>query len=246
MKTRQKLRKGIILFSFFLFPASFYYLSPVLIIQASAKGIINGSFIMFFLMFVSALILGRGYCGWVCPGAGCQEAIASAKDKPIKKGKFIKWIAWIPWVGAIAFLALKAGGYKRIDFLYQTKYGLSVSDLNSLMAYFVVLLVLIVSPAFIFGKRSFCHHLCWMAPFMILGRKIRNLFQWPSLRLIAVPENCTHCHTCNQICPMSLPVEGMIHKNKLENSECILCGSCIDGCEFDVIKYAFFAKGSSS
>ena len=29
MKDRQKLRKGIILFSFFFFPATFYYLSPV-------------------------------------------------------------------------------------------------------------------------------------------------------------------------------------------------------------------------
>ena len=37
MKTRQKIRKGLILLSFFLFPAIFYYLSPVLIIQASSK-----------------------------------------------------------------------------------------------------------------------------------------------------------------------------------------------------------------
>jgi len=42
MTTRQQIRKGIILFSFFLFPATFYYLSPVLIIQAVSKGIITG------------------------------------------------------------------------------------------------------------------------------------------------------------------------------------------------------------
>ena len=242
MKTRQKVRKGIILFSFFLFPVTFYYASPVLIIQSSAKGIINGSFIMFLLMFVSALFLGRAYCGWVCPGAGCLEAIISARDKNVKKGDYIKWILWIPWIATIGILAVKAGGYKKIDFLYQTKYGISVSDISSLIAYLSVLLLLIVLPAYIFGKRSFCHHLCWMAPFMILGRKTRNIFQWPSLRLAAVPENCTHCHTCTQNCPMSLPVESMMLKNTLENTECILCGSCIDGCEFDVIKYAFFSK----
>jgi len=242
MKSRQKIRTGIILISFFLFPLTFYYLSPVLILQSSAHGIINGSFIMFLLMFISALFLGRGYCGWVCPGAGCQEAIISARDKRVKKGDSIKWVLWIPWIGAIAFLAIKTGGYQKIDFLYQTKYGISLSDLNSLMAYYIVLLLLIVLPSFIFGKRSFCHHLCWMAPFMILGRKIRNIFQWPSLQLSAIPDNCTHCHTCNQTCPMSLPVEGMIHKDKLENSECILCGSCIDACKFDVIKYSFFRR----
>jgi polyferredoxin len=67
MNKRQKIRKGIILFSFFLFPAIFYYLSPVLIIQASSKGIINGSFVVFTLLFFSSLLLGRGYCGWLCP-----------------------------------------------------------------------------------------------------------------------------------------------------------------------------------
>jgi len=92
MKTRQKIRKGIILLSFFLFPATFYYLSPVLIIQASARGIINGSFILFILMFISSLFLGRGYCGWVCPGAGCREAIFLARDKKVTKGDSIKWL----------------------------------------------------------------------------------------------------------------------------------------------------------
>ena len=42
---RQKIRKGVILISFFLFPALFYYLSPALILDASSKGIVNGSFI---------------------------------------------------------------------------------------------------------------------------------------------------------------------------------------------------------
>jgi ferredoxin-type protein NapH len=239
MKSRQKLRKGMILVSFFLFPATFYYLSPVLIIQATVNGIINGSFILFLMMFVSALVLGRGYCGWICPGAGCQEALFSARDKKVLKGDFIKWLIWVPWVGAIIILSIMAGGYSRINFFYQTTHGLSIGDVGGLIAYFSVLLLLIVLPAFLFGKRSFCHHLCWMAPFMILGRKIRNLFEWPSLQLEAKAEKCTHCHTCTENCPMSLPVEGMVLRDRMENSECILCGTCIDGCPSGVIQYTF-------
>lgn len=238
MKSRQKLRQGIILSSFFLFPALFYYLSPVMIIQATQGGIINGSFILFLLMFLSALLLGRAYCGWVCPGAGCQEALFSAREKRVLKGDSIKWLIWIPWVGTIVILAIIGGGYSQVDFFYQTHYGFSIGDLPALIAYLVVLL-LIVLPSFIFGKRSFCHHLCWMAPFMIIGRKIRNLFHWASLRLQAEPEKCTHCHTCTENCPMSLPVETMVHHDRMENSECILCGTCIDGCPSDVIQYAF-------
>ena len=239
MQTRQKLRKGLILFSFFLFPATFYYLSPVIIVQATLNGIVNGSLIMFVLMFVSALFFGRAFCGWVCPGAGCQEAIFTVRGKKIDRGNFIKWIIWVPWICSIAVLAFRRGGYERIDFFYQTHYGLSIGDVSALIAYLCVLFILIVLPAFVVGKRSFCHHMCWMAPFMILGRKIRNRFQWPSLQLNVDPSKCIHCHSCTQSCPMSLAVEKMVEGGALENSECILCGTCVDGCESGVIRFAF-------
>jgi len=237
MKKRQKTRKGIILFSFFLFPVIFYYFSPVLILQASSEGIINGSFILFFFMFGTALFLGRATCGWVCPAGGCQEAIFLARDKKVKSGNYIKWIIWVPWFSSIIFLAVKAGGYKKLDFFFQTTYGLSISDVPSFITYNLVLFLLIVIPAFIFGKRSFCHHLCWMAPFMILGRNMGNFFQWSSLQLQSTPENCIHCHTCTENCPMSLPVEEMVNQETMENSECILCGTCVDGCEESAISF---------
>ena len=239
MKTRQKIRKGLILVSFFLFPATFYYLSPVLIIEASAKGTINGSFILFSLLFISALVLGRGFCGWVCPGAGCQEAIFLSRNKKIFKGDLIKWLIWVPWISIIIITAIKAGGYRQVDFFYQTHHGFSIGDISGLIAYLIVLLLIII-PAFIVGKRSFCHHICWVAPFMILGRKIRNIFNWPSLRLATDSEKCRHCHTCGEQCPMSLPVEAMVEQNRMEKAECILCGTCIDGCTEKAIRYAFY------
>ena len=158
MRARQKLRKGIILFSFFLFPAIFYYLSPIVIIRSTLVGVINGGFIVFLLMFLSALIVGRAYCGWVCPAAGWQEAIFLSIEKKITKGDIIKWIIWIPWVSTIVVLAYLKGGYQQIDFFYETSYGLSIGNVSSFIAYLIVLLFLIVLPANIFGRRSFCHH----------------------------------------------------------------------------------------
>lgn len=239
MKARQKLRNGIILLSFFLFPAFFYYFSPVVIIRATMNGVINGSFIVFVVLFIISLVLGRAYCGWMCPAGGCQEAIFLSRDKKVKKGGYIKWIIWFPWICAILFMAIKSGGYHKIDFFYETSHGLSIGNLQALITYYIVLLFLIVLPSFVFGKRSFCHHICWMAEFMIIGRKIRNRFGWPSLRLQVEPEKCNHCHKCVNNCPMSLPVENMVNQSKMENIECILCGRCVDGCEFDAIKYAF-------
>lgn len=190
-------------------------------------------------MFISSFFLGRGYCGWVCPAAGCQEAIFLARDKRVTSGDYIKWLIWIPWISSIAILAIRSGGYRSIDFFYQTTHGLSIYDVQSLLTYYLVLGLLIVLPAFVFGKRAFCHHLCWMAPFMVLGRKIRNYFQWISLQLISAPDICKHCHTCTENCPMSLPVEEMVGQNIMENKECVLCGTCVDGCEQGAIRYSW-------
>ena len=237
MKTRQKIRQGIILIAFFMFPAIFFYFSPLAIITASSKGIINGCFIVFSLMFISSLFLGRGFCGWVCPGAGCQESIFPARSKKVTEGDWIKWLIWMPWFVSIVVFAVRSGGYTKIDFFYETTHGLSIDDFLGLIIYLFFLFVFIVLPAFAFGKRSFCHHLCWMAPFMITGRKIRNLFQWSSLQLKSSPELCDNCNTCSEHCPMSLPVKKMVDQKIMENAECILCGACVDGCRQVAITY---------
>jgi polyferredoxin len=78
---------------------------------------------------------------------------------------------------------------------------------------------------------------------MIGGRKLRYLLKWPSLRLKAEKDNCKDCQTCTKNCPMSLDVNAMVKTSRMENSECILCGTCIDKCKEGVIRYSF-SKGS--
>lgn len=237
-RRRQRIRKTLLIITFLLFPAIFYYLSPYLIIDGTLKGIISGSFIYFFLLLTSALFLGRAYCGWVCPASGIQDNIIQINDRKIVKGNIIKWIIWIPWVSFIFILAIRRGGYIKIEPFYQMTYGLSIGNVYALITYLLVL-ALIVIPAFLIGRRSFCHSLCWMAPFMIIGRKLRNFVKLPSLQLHSIPEKCTNCHTCATNCPMSLPVEVMVSTNRMEHTECLLCGTCVDGCKSNAIEFEF-------
>jgi len=76
--------------------SNFYYMSPYLIIDATINRIINDSFVVFLLLLITSLVLGRGFCGWFSPAAGCQEGIFLARKKRITKGDFAKWIIWIP------------------------------------------------------------------------------------------------------------------------------------------------------
>ncbi len=240
--TRQKVRQALILISFLLFPIIMNYFSPYVIIDGAVNGIINGSFVVFALMFLSSLFLGRLWCGWACPAAGLQEACFAINRKPARGGKldWIKWVIWVPWVSLIVILAGSAGGYHRVDIFHLTDNGISVANPYMYITYYTVVGIFLIL-ALTAGKRAGCHYICWMAPFMILGRKIRNLFKWPSLRLKADADKCVNCKKCTANCSMSLDVNQMVQKGTVENSECILCGTCVDVCPSDVIAYSFSA-----
>jgi ferredoxin-type protein NapH len=235
MKKRQKIRKVLIFISFLLFPVTMFYLSPVLIIMGASRGIVAGSFILFSVMFIASLLVGRLFCGWICPAAGIQEALFMINDRPVKKNGWIKYLIWLPWIGVIIALFIK-NGILSIEPLYGIKYGISMAEPQNYIIFYLFMALFVVLSLAV-GKRSFCHHVCWMAPFMIAGRRVRNLFQWPSLRLRANAAVCKNCHLCTKNCPMSLDVESMVLGGRMEHDECILCGSCIDQCNAGAIRY---------
>jgi ferredoxin-type protein NapH len=248
LPTRQRIRKALLFVSLLVFPITLYYFSPAIIMQGASEGVVNGSFIVFGLMFVASLFVGRLWCGWVCPAGALQEFGQPINNKLTPGGKFnwIKWAIWIPWIGAIAALAIGAGGYHTVTPFYQLETGVTMTlPLDGggppwFMIYYIIIL-LFLGLAVVFGRRAGCHTICWMAPFMILGRKIRNAVRWPSLRLKAAPDLCIDCQRCTRGCPMSLDVNQMVQRADMEDSECILCGSCVDGCPQDAICFSFSA-----
>ncbi|MGQ8337843.1 4Fe-4S binding protein [Sunxiuqinia sp. A32] len=235
---RQILRKRISTISFFLFPATFVYFSPYVIVDASAKGIICGSFFLFILLFIGSLFFGRAFCSWACALGGAQEILSPLKNKFAIKGRIIKWFIWVPWISTILFIAIRQGGYQEINPLFRTNHGFSLGSIYTAIAYLAVLLVLLLAQ-FLVGKRSFCRHICWIAPFMILGTEIRKLLKTPSLKLVKRDSPCISCKRCTKNCLMGLDVENMIKTNNMENAECILCGNCVDVCNKECIKLKF-------
>jgi ferredoxin-type protein NapH len=245
---RQSLRQGILIVMFLLFPVIMNYMSPYVIIDGASQGIANGSLFVFLGLFLSSLFLGRAWCGWACPAGGLGEIAFAANNRPVngRKINWIKWVIWVPWIAIIVWAAISAGGYHRADFFLDTVNGISVAGDAERPALFAYIIYYMVIGTFLVlsltvGRRAGCHAICWMAPFMIIGRKLRNIFSWPSLRLQANAAVCSDCKTCTSNCPMSLDVNAMVHKENMENSECILCGSCVDGCKTNAIIYRFNA-----
>lgn len=243
---RQRVRKAFLFVSLLLFPATLYYFSPALILQGASQGVVNGSMIVFGLMFVSSLFVGRLWCGWACPAGALQEFGQPINNKRTPGGKFnwIKWTIWLPWIGLVLALVIGAGGYRAIEPFFQLETGVTMAlPLNSggppwFLIYYIIL-VLFLGLAVAFGRRAACHTVCWMAPFMIIGCYIRNRVRWPSLRLQAERQKCTNCLSCTRNCPMSLDVNGLVQRENMEDSECILCGNCVDSCPQDAIHFTF-------
>ena len=240
---RQRIRKTLVILAFLLFPITMNFLSPYVIIDGAMNGIVNGSMIMFGLMFLSSLFLGRAWCGWVCPGGGMQEIVEPVNRHPVngRKIDWIKWAIWIPWVSLIIWMAVQAGGYSRVNFLHLTDTGISVDEPFKYITYYLVVLIFVGLATFA-GRRAGCHTICWMAPFMMIGRWARNRFGWASLRLTADPSACSDCKLCTKNCPMSLDVNAMVQIEQMEDPECILCGTCVDNCAKSAICYSFSAS----
>jgi ferredoxin-type protein NapH len=236
---RQRIRKGLLAVMLVLFQYRLFHLffSPVLLVVAASQGIVNGSLLIYALLFLASLFFGRAWCGWLCPGAAINEACSVIVRKRCNGGRAdkIKYVVLALLAGLIGFMAIRAGGFHAVDPFFGMERRSLLQDIFLLVG----AVVIIVPFAFFFGRFGNCHYLCWEAPIMIIGTKIKDKARWPSLHLTVNPEACEDCGKCDRHCPMGLPVSAMVQRGGMRNAECILCGNCVDHCQAGVIQYAF-------
>jgi ferredoxin-type protein NapH len=161
-------------------------------------------------------------------------------DKRVNIGR-LNWFKYLIFL-AIIFVPLisairSAGGLSTLDLFYYTDHGISIAKQGAYNIY-LGQITFITLFALIAGKRGMCHYFCPIAVITIIGRKIRNLIRWPALHLSADTSRCTECKKCSKHCPMGLDVNIMVRYGRMENTECILCGCCVDVCPEQAIRYA--------
>jgi polyferredoxin len=246
MSKRQNIRKAIIIGMSFTFPVTIAFMSPAMPIIYGLYGIVSGATIVFLLLLLTALVLGRAFCGFVCPGGGLGECLMRINDKGLKNNKLrvIKYFVWALLVVATILSFISAGGISEIDFFAGLDDGwIFLTAPYRYAIYFGVLLCIFLFQL-ILGKRSFCQSACWIAPFMIIGTKISDWIKLPRLRLKSDAVSCVGCKQCTKKCPMSLDAMTMVKTENMKNSECILCGECVDICPKKSISYTFKNKSS--
>lgn len=234
----QKIRKPIVMSTAILFHLLLIFhlfFSPVIIVMASYNGIINASFIAFVLMLLLSLFFGRAYCSWFCPGCGVQEIMTLFIKSKSKNSKaiYIKYFIFAIWIGVIVS-GYVINGFREVDITF----GMIDVTLERKIILTLGAIIIIVPLTAVFGQFASCKYICWQAPFMIIGTKIRDYFQFRGLRLMADTDKCKNCKVCNIKCPMNIDVMENVKNKKMHHTECILCGNCIDSCKHKVIKFS--------
>ena len=138
---RQKIRKLLLITSLLLFPITLYYFSPALIINAGLNGIINGSFIVFVLLFIMSVPFGRLFCSFLCPAGGLQECAFAINEKTPKQGwrNYIKFVIWGIWLIIVVLCYFHSEEIVTIDFWFETENGISVSSVQIYIIYYGII-----------------------------------------------------------------------------------------------------------
>jgi ferredoxin-type protein NapH len=233
---------------FVVLPITFNWMSPVLIVMGGFEGYITISFLIW---FVSSLFIGRAYCAYGCQWGAIQEVLGYVVPKsldPAKKGKRrkIKYIVFVIWITFITLGPILNMGYPYgFSPFYPTPedptgiISWNEVQITQMIFYFGIIGSVAILFVLVGGNRSFCNYACPMAVLGIIGTKIKNLLNYPSLHLEADPQKCTSCKMCSKACIMGLDVHKLVETGNMYHADCILCGSCVATCNQDTINYAW-------
>ncbi len=227
---RKRIRKSLLPVAVLLFQVKILHLfmSPVVPVFPVRLRIIPSSLVIYAALFISSLVFGRGFCGWVCPGAGMQELLSLVIHRRAGRGwgDRVKYAICGAWSLLVLALLLEAGGLPRVDLHFGTQSGGTLQKILMRTGHFVVIGVL----GAVFGTWASCRYTCWIAPFLVLGTRIRDWVRLPGLRMAIKPESCFGCERCGEVCPMNVPMLSQA-ATSIRSDDRILCGDCIDTCQ---------------
>ena len=240
-ETRQTVRMFILLVSFTVFPITIVYLAPAPPFISLKAGIINISVITITTIFISGLFFRRAFCGWLCPGGGCQLAANPLNNKrlPNQKTNWFRMSLVLVWV--VMMLSTLFIG----DHILKFEPGnpgagkFATSEIRYLLPYIPVVVFMILF-VLLFGKRGFCHKGCWIYPILQFSTWAGKIIHTPSLYVeIKNQEDCNNCKLCTKNCSMSIDINSYVRSITRLPNNCIQCGTCVDKCPNDVLNFSF-------
>ncbi|MBZ2174253.1 4Fe-4S binding protein [Schnuerera sp. xch1] len=175
---------------------------------------------------IASLLLGRIYCGWICPINTAIKGITWIKRKlhikNIKIPRFIKK----PWIRLI-FLGLFIG-----IFIFTTRTDRKLPVLPALFALGTLITLF-------FPEELWHHYLCPYGTILSFPAS-KSLYQ-----MKIDPEQCINCGICKNVC-LGEAIEVKNSQHKINKNDCLICMECSKNCSQNAINYERSSKISST
>lgn len=199
--------------------------------------------VIFLIICITALIVKRGFCSWVCPIGLLSDLLAKLNHLAFK-AKIV-----LPFSADLFLRTIKYGlaGFfvwnifykmpiQSIEQFIQSPYN-RFADIKMLhffthisdTALFIILVLFIFSLAVPY---FWCRYLCpygavlGVFSFLSIGKIKRN------------PSHCTNCGNCEKKCPGLIKIR---QKEHIHSSECTACMTCVTNClEKQAIRFSIY------
>jgi len=187
---------------------------------------------IFTAIILSALVLKRGFCSWLCPIGTLSEGLWRLGEGLFGRNFRLHRYVDIP-LRALKYLLLSFFIYitfvmstTAIRFFLNSQYN-RLADIKMLYFFMYLSLPTTIFISFlivvsIFIKNFWCRYLC---PY---GALLGLLSLASTTAVSRDASKCTSCHTCDKVCPSNIKVST---KKKINSPECTACMACVANCQ---------------
>ena len=215
---------------------------------------------VFATFFAFFFVIGKAFCGWVCPLGTLQEWVGKIgrrfgigvrrfEKEDLGEAKRVRPVKWLLLVGLVFLLPLLTGLGVTPHSLGNPYCDICPSRIaTTLLTGNTEELALRVNDGWKFGLGAAANVLIG---FMLVGGlalrlpfcricpllAFNSVFQRLSPMRLAKPTraNCGSCHICTDACPMDIPEISTAEGRKAYNEDCTLCGRCVEYCPQDKV-----------
>jgi len=167
-------------------------------------------------LVLAALVLGRVFCGWICPMNTVFELAARLKASKVRGGGN----GWMPYGVLILFLLLA--------FITGLPLFTMISPIGILSRAIafgagleLIFIAALIALEWFYDRKAWCRNICPAgALYGLLGK-------WRMLTVAVDHSNCRACRKCYDACTMRVTVGGSAWLDRLT---CTNCGDCVAAC----------------
>ena len=223
-------------------------MEPSEAMQTLEMGYVNAGFVLFLILILTTMVLGRFFCGWACHVVAYQDLCqwilkkAGVRPRPIRS----RLLVLVPF-GAAFYMFLWPQVLRLFEgrsFPLLTAHFTTTSFWETFPGPAVAVVTLLVDGfliVYLLGGKAFCTYGCpYGAVFGVTDRL--------ALGKIRVNDDCEQCGHCTATCTSNVRVHEEVAKYKMVvDTGCMKCMDCVNVCpksalSFKIGRPAFLGK----